>query len=134
MPEFHPEHVDDIDDSFVRGYLSCAEWLATSDSPSGELTDSQRSRIRGFTRRSIATAKRDCKAFVKQAGKLLDDYQDATGRDMESAGMDFWLTRNRHGSGFWDRGNAPCLRALTHLAHGFGESNCEAYRNRLHLI
>jgi hypothetical protein len=23
---------------------------------------------------------------------------------MEQAGIDFWLTRNRHGAGYWDRG------------------------------
>lgn len=30
--------------------------------------------------------------------------EDLAGIDPEQAGHDFWLTRNRHGDGFWDRG------------------------------
>ena len=48
---------------------------------------------------------------------------------------DFWLTRNRHGAGFWD-GDYPEPEAtqLTDLAHTFGE--CHLYvgdDNKLYL-
>lgn len=44
----------------------------------------------------------------------------------EQAGHDFWLTRNGHGSGFWDRpelyGEYPASK-LTSRAESFGEIN-----------
>jgi hypothetical protein len=38
-------------------------------------------------------------------------------------GHDFWLTRNRHGAGFWDRGLGDLGDKLTAAAHTYGESN-----------
>lgn len=42
----------------------------------------------------------------------------------EQLGHDFWLTRNRHGAGFWDRSYPPEYATLgdrlTVLAHSFG--------------
>lgn len=134
MPEFFAEHVPSDLDEFTTGYLECAEWLAQADNGgTGELTDAQRDTCRGFTRKAIAAAKRDCKAFQRDHAALLAQYEESTERDMSSAGHDFWLTRNRHGAGFWDRGDQPCLSALTDAAHGYGEENCEYYRGYLHL-
>ncbi|GAA3632936.1 hypothetical protein [Microlunatus ginsengisoli] len=33
---------------------------------------------------------------------------------------DFWLTRNRHGAGFWDRGYGEDGDTLTEAAHAYG--------------
>ena len=33
-----------------------------------------------------------------------------------------WLTRNRHGAGFWDRGLGRVGDILTEVAHSFGEA------------
>ena len=71
MPTFYPEHDNPRGhnlDAFTRGYLGAAEWLARNwqdgrDDP--DLTRDERSRCRGFTRKAIAEAKRDCKAFQK---------------------------------------------------------------------
>lgn len=41
----------------------------------------------------------------------------------EQAGHDFWLTRNRHGTGFWDRGNGKLGEYLTKGAHNFPEQS-----------
>lgn len=46
--------------------------------------------------------------------------------DMERAGHDLWLTRNRHGTGFWDRVYGDDLdkdlgERLTEAAHKIGE-------------
>lgn len=38
----------------------------------------------------------------------------------EQFGHDFWLTRNHHGAGFWDRGLGDLGDKLTHWAHTFG--------------
>ena len=47
------------------------------------------------------------------------DYSDIC---EEQAGIDFWLTRNGHGAGFWDRTEHPAelMTALTDLAESFG--------------
>jgi len=42
---------------------------------------------------------------------------------MAQHGHDFWLTRNRHGAGFWDRGYGDLGKDLTDKAHTYGESN-----------
>lgn len=47
--------------------------------------------------------------------------------DMERCGHDFWLTRNRHGAGFWDdkgRGAEAdaALDRLTEASHAYGEA------------
>jgi hypothetical protein len=41
----------------------------------------------------------------------------------EQCGHDFWLTRNRHGVGFWDRGLGADGDALTALSEMFGAQN-----------
>lgn len=38
-------------------------------------------------------------------------------------GHDFWLTRNRHGAGFWDRGLGERGDWLTMMAHPYGEAS-----------
>jgi hypothetical protein len=49
---------------------------------------------------------------------------DLEGRNLIRAGQDFWLTRNRHGAGYWD-GDYPdgAGRRLTDAAHVWGSSD-----------
>ena len=42
--------------------------------------------------------------------------------DAGQAGHDFWLTRNGHGAGFWDRGLGDRGQRLTDEAHVYGEA------------
>jgi hypothetical protein len=81
--------------------------------------------------------KRDCKAFIKEAKKFLfsDNYVGESQYYGFSAvaGHDFWLTRNRHGAGFWD-GHWRDSAELTQIAHSYGEQHIEAYRKRLHVM
>ncbi len=59
---------------------------------------------------------------IKDCGDFLDalDYKV---KDIDSVqmGHDFFLTRNRHGAGFWDRGNGEFGDELTQLSHKFSE-------------
>jgi len=58
----------------------------------------------------------DCAEFRAANKEILARYTD------EDAGHDFWLTRNRHGAGFWDGDYAEADgEALTTAAHAFGE-------------
>lgn len=62
----------------------------------------------------------DCAKFEKAAWKILPNGSDANCD--ARLGHDFWLTRNGHGSGFWD-GDWPEPEAskLTKLSESFGE-------------
>jgi hypothetical protein len=46
-------------------------------------------------------------------------FQDA----LEAFGHDFWLTRNGHGAGFWDRGLGALGDRLTDASKPYGEVN-----------
>jgi len=141
MPEFIPEHADPRGhnlDGFTIGYLGCAEWLARcywnrdgSERDDYDLTDDERSRLRGFARKAIAEAKADCKAFQKANRADLETYCELSGRDMDSAGMDFFLSRNGHGAGFFDRGNEPVFGRLQEAARVWSSREATLYRNRL---
>jgi len=130
MPEFIAEHVPaaaDLDE-FTQGYLECAEWLAHSardEDGTGEFDAEDRESCEGWTPEAIALAVSDCADFQGFNAELLIQYEEATGRDMSDAGHDFWLTRNGHGAGFWDRGDAPCLKALSKASRTYGE--CDSY-------
>lgn len=137
MPTFYPEHDNprgfDLD-AFTRGYLGAAEWLACAwreDDDDDNLTDDERSRCRGFTREAIAEAKRDCKAFQKAKSADLAAYYELSGRDEESAGTDYWLSRNGHGAGYFDRGYGGPFDRLQERARLDGGRECVLYRNRL---
>jgi len=140
MPEFIPDHTPDNLDEFTRGYLECAEWLAIvmTDRPDTSLTSEERDRCKGFTRKAIRAAKRDCADFVEANAADLALYEEHV-RGLSSAGMDFWLTRNQHGAGFWDRvhcGSAEgdtALNRLSDASHTYGSVECELYKGWLHM-
>ena len=100
MPEFYPEHVPSNLDEFTAGYLGAAEWLLDEDV--------DRDKLKGWTRRAVTQARNECRDFMRANAADLERYEEATGRDMSSAGHDFYLTRNGHGAGYWDRGDDPC--------------------------
>jgi hypothetical protein len=68
---------------------------------------------------TIETAKDECASFLVAQQFVLNLTEED---DYERHGADFWLTRNGHGAGFWDRGYPPDVsRALTDSAHAWGE-------------
>ena len=99
-------------------YLETALWASTSMYDDEPLDNNYT--IMDFDRESVAKAEQDLDSFFDQIRNydiLADD---------EQVSHDFWLTRNGHGAGFWDR---PELypngadQVLTDLAHSFGPSN-----------
>jgi hypothetical protein len=101
--------------AFVRGYLTCALWASTDDN--GETLDGYS--LDDIAESSVKSAVEDCEAF--QADNTAD--LTATEADDEQNGHDFWLTRNRHGAGFWDRGYGDVGKRLTEAAHAYGDAN-----------
>jgi hypothetical protein len=101
-------------DPVVRSYLETALWSSTGDD--GEPLDRDYV-ITDFADDAIRQAERDVAEFENEAGALLDHF------DSEDIGHDFWLTRNRHGAGFWDGDYEPYGDQLTDIAQGFGEAH-----------
>jgi hypothetical protein len=87
----------------VKHYLHAALW--TEELDSFDLED--------IHANSVAQATEDCKSFVEKAGSLLNEINE------EQIGHDFWLTRNGHGAGFWDRGLGEVGDKLTEICKEF---------------
>jgi hypothetical protein len=81
-------------DNFLKQYLITALW--SSSDQDGEHFDKNYD-IEDISEESISEAQKDCESFQEKAGEILDNYEDS------KCGHDFWLTRNGHGSGFWDK-------------------------------
>ena len=84
---------------FVMAYLECAIWSSIDDD--GTPLDLKGYSIYDFDADSVEQATQDCRAFIAQVIKYADF--DAYTHLREQGGHDFWLTRNGHGAGFWDR-------------------------------
>lgn len=76
--------------------------------------------------------------IVKDCEKFMDDelFYEAfyeSSNDISQIAHDFWLTRNRHGSGFWD-GDYPkeLGEKLTEFSHSFGEVNVVPSEGKFH--
>lgn len=73
---------------------------------------------------TIRAAIRDCAAFQETYRDDLADASIELGRSGSDHGQDFWLTREGHGAGFWDRGYSKALsQCLTDGAHAFGSGD-----------
>ena len=105
----------------VAAYLEAAIW---ADKPEDEDWDTTE-----WEPDSEATAWFECCAFLKLAKWHINDWT------MEQLGHDFWLTRNGHGTGFWDRdfGTEESRDALTMLSKVFGECSPYQYKGLLYL-
>ena len=109
-------------DSFTEAYIACALWSSTDnqdDSGGDPLDDTYDAS--DLAPEAIASIIEDCDAFQADNAEML-----AKAGDAEQNGHDFWLTRNGHGAGFWDRGYPAAIgRTLTDAAHVYG--SCDIY-------
>lgn len=113
-------------DTFTRAYIECALWSTSVDSEYAaehDIAPDMGLDRAGFgtddlAPETLATIVEDCASFYREASDMLADWSDS------QAGHDFWLTRNGHGAGFWDRG-LPHGDALSELARAYGE--CDLY-------
>lgn len=120
----------------LLAYVSCALWSegcmgsATSAhaDPSkcgGEDCDSSLSHDLNFGHDDLsAAAARDMEAdvegFIKSCLQERPNCFDCM--DDAAIGHDFWLTRNGHGAGFWDRGLGELGEYLTAMSKPFGSA------------
>lgn len=88
-------------DAFTCAYVECALWSSTDDD--GEPLDDGRD-ASDIAPEALASMVEDCKDFRDANADDLARAYETEGYDESRAGHDFWLTRNGHGAGFWDRG------------------------------
>lgn len=96
-------------DSFTQGYIEAAFWLIDEDDKDATFAD--------LAPEALADMVQVCRYF--QDGNTADLAEI----DGHQAGVDFWLTRNHHGAGFWDRGHGPKGDRLTTAAHVYGSTD-----------
>lgn len=112
-------------DSFVQGYVTCGLW--TSYEGEGLATLDANFDVEDLTAEALAEVRFECATWIGENFALLVRHAFRLDRpDAEvasQAGHDFWLTRNRHGAGFWDRGLGDLGRDLTEASHLPSESN-----------
>jgi len=106
-------------DKFTLAYIECALWSSTDEDGTSldHIFD-----IHDFHHEAIHQMSRDCDAFRTCIG--MTDKEIAILINCELGGADFWLTRNHHGSGFWDADYLPNQHwgdEVTKHAHTFGE-------------
>lgn len=112
-------------DRFTTAYIECALWSSTDED--GDSLDGQYD-ITDLSPEAIASIVEDCKDFQEAQANLLAQASELSSHNPEwsyeeQAGHDFWLTRNRHGAGFWDRGLGEVGRKLTEATHVYGSSD-----------
>jgi len=115
-------------ETMVKHYLICALWTSYDDN--GEncpppLDDNYS--LEDISAETYFNAKNDCIKFLKDAEnscpkELLEEFYTY---DNELMGHNFFLNRNRHGSGFWDeKGYSKELgNYLSDICHKMGEVN-----------
>lgn len=82
----------------TRHYLICALWSSYDDE--GEPLDS-RFDLSDISNEAKSKAREDVAAFLELLAQEGIDWTENW--NAEQMGHDFWLTRNGHGAGFWDR-------------------------------
>lgn len=90
---------------FIDGYLTAALWSSHgSDDPTGGEYLDENYDEDDIVPESKANHQLQCANFIAANWDLLVSAVNTPGYSWGSAGHDFWLTRNGHGAGFWDRG------------------------------
>lgn len=102
-------------DEMHRAYMGAALWSSTDDD--GNPLDDGRDWT-DIDEQSRDAMLQDCKTFAEQNAAMLEAFMLALPEredcsKSEQVGHDFWLTRNGHGAGFWDRGTGEPGEALS---------------------
>lgn len=121
----------------LLGYVECALWSSSAGiewdeekqdfveaSEDDTSFESHNFDVDDIDDASLEAMAKDCADFEEANGRLLEIASRQSGRTLRDHGHDFWLTRNGHGAGFWDRGYRLGLGdALTEAAQAYGSSD-----------
>jgi hypothetical protein len=110
---------DDLD-AFFDAYLECALWSSNDEStPEGGRPLDDNYYVDDIPQDVRDRLRAECADFIEA------NATDLATIDPFQAGHDFWLTRNGHGAGFWDRGLGAIGRRLTEACRPYG--SCDLY-------
>lgn len=118
----HQTYLDRMSDA----YLDAAAWTDLDAETGDDEEDARREDCTGWASEAFDVAEKACSDFLERVetahGWDVDELTEL-GWDAGQAGHDLWLTRNSHGTGFWDRGRGDAGDRLTDTAAGMGESD-----------
>jgi hypothetical protein len=115
-------------DIFTTAYIECALWSSMDEStPSGGHPLDDNYNAEDLTNDALDAIIADCVAFQ------LDNDADLQGLAESTCGHDFWLSRNGHGAGFWDRGHGEVGDRLHKAAKVYGDCSIYIHRGKLHI-
>lgn len=105
--------------AFERGYVAAAQWLTPTEDEDGKEGEEAES----ISAEALVEIKAECRDF-QEANKVdLEEAYTVHGYCEEYAGHDFYLTRNGHGAGFWDRGLGAVGDRLTKASEPYGSTD-----------
>lgn len=112
-------------DSFTRAYIEAALWSSNDNSDpetGGEPLDRNYD-VSDIEDETLWQMWDDCQSFQKSNAELLAQaaYNRREYSNDEMAGHDFWLSRNGHGAGFFDRDLGEVGDQLQAAAESYGE-------------
>ncbi len=103
-------------ETILNHYAVCALWSSTGDDDR-PLDDNYG--VDDIALEAMANMRADVVGFCEaQAVDLA-----ASGLSDKQIGHDFWLTRNSHGAGFWDRGIGEVGKRLTDACKTYGSQD-----------
>ena len=105
-------------DNVLGAYIECALWSSTDPDADDDSPLDENYGAGDLAPETLAAMRADCADILAQC--------ESEGIDLgpiepEQFGHDFWLTRNRHGAGFWDRDLGALGDRLTDVSHAYGE-------------
>jgi hypothetical protein len=110
-------------DEFTQAYIEAALWASFDDS---ETPIEENYGVEDFAPEALTAIIGECADFQNDNAEALEIACEQDWYSMARAGHDFWLTRNGHGAGFWDRCNDPVFTdTLSNAACAYG--TCDLY-------
>jgi hypothetical protein len=117
MPSITIEELD----AFTRAYVECALWLADENPAPGEWARFEEFYPR-LSEEALQEMIEDCRQFQADEKNLLEITYQYSGYEVSQAGHDFYLSRNGHGAGYFDRGLSYVGDRLQKAARIWGTS------------
>ena len=100
----------------IEGYLDAALWVGVWDAD-GDLVHGLT--VADIDSATLREAESDVADFARSMWSILSTTEPWATMP-EQAGHDFYLTRNGHGAGFWDRGTGAAGDELSDAARPYG--------------
>lgn len=113
-------------EAFFRAYCGAALWSSTGPSEEPHACENLDDLfdVDDIAPECAAVMRSDCDDFIASNAADLAKYCERMRSEQwsgeERAGHDFWLTRNGHGAGFWDRGLGALGERLSAAARVYG--------------